>query len=250
MWVTAQGLAPVVVVVGSAIFILGRTHGDRRRWEFAFMLAALVAFVGLVQFPFGAGIYFLYVAPLVGLAAVAVAGRSRTHDDPLTVALAAACALFGAAYLDRASLANLGWEFGRDGQSEVLDADRPSIRVYPGHAERLREIVRIVRAHSGPGAIYAGPDFPELYFLADRENPTRSLFDFLDTSGSARGQALLRTLRNEGVTAVAINRTPAFSKPLAPATVRALEAMYPNRTRLGAIDVRWAERPHRMPAGQ
>ena len=79
-------LARVVVVVGSAIFILGRTHGDRRRWEFAFMLAALVAFVGLVQFPFGAGIYFLYVAPLVGLAAVAVAGRSRTHDDPLTVA--------------------------------------------------------------------------------------------------------------------------------------------------------------------
>ena len=43
--------------------------------------------------------------------------------------------------------------------------------------------------------IFAGPDTPEIYALTGLRNPTRSLFDYLDPSNSARGEHLLRRSR-------------------------------------------------------
>ena len=67
--------------------------------------------------------------------------------------------------------------------------------------------------------VYAGPDTPEIYALTGLRNPTRSLFDYLDPTGSARGENLLRTLRaprRDGDRRS--TRDPAFSDPLAPRT--------------------------------
>ena len=94
-------------------------------------------------------------------------------------------------------------------------------------------------SHASGEFAFAGPDAPELYFLAQRKNPTRSLFDFLDTSNSARGEKLLRELRERNVTAVAINREPDFSQPLGPAIIQRLSVLYPQHSRVGKFDIRW-----------
>jgi hypothetical protein len=241
IWDLGRGMGPLIVLAGVGLLLVRRRGQiDRERREIVFLLVALVALVSLVQFPFGIPLYYCYVAPLVALAAVAVASDSRKTDRWLICVLVATFALYGAAYLDRASHVTLTYRFVRDGQVAVLDRDRASIRVLPREAAAVREIVALLRRHSHGGYTFTGPDTPQLYFLADLDNPTRSLFDFLDTSDSARGAALLARLREKGVTAIAINRHPSLSKPLDARTLDQLSGRYPNLERVGRIDVRWA----------
>ncbi len=83
------------------------------------------------------------------------------------------------------------------------------------------------------------PDTPEIYALTGLRNPTRSLFDYLDPSNSARGRNLLRTLRSHGVTAIVINARPPVSTRLDRATVAELRDRYPHYRRVGAFRIRW-----------
>ncbi len=111
----------------------------------------------------------------------------------------------------------------------------------PTERDVYLETSALLRAHTRGEFVYAGPDTPELYALTELRNPTRSLFDYLDTSGSARVQALLRGLRSHGVTAIAINRRPAYSAPLDARTVERLRDEYPHHERVGAFEVRWTK---------
>jgi Dolichyl-phosphate-mannose-protein mannosyltransferase len=235
-----RGLAPIAVIVGSVALVRGRWGLEERRSELVFLILAVVAFTSLVQFPFGAAVYFCYVAPLVVLATAALIGTAA-RPGFLAVSAMVAFTLFGASYLDRMSLYDLhvGERFVRDGQVEVLDEDRASIRVYPSQAASTREVVRLLRQHSVGRYTFAGPDLPQIYFLADLENPTRSLFDFLDLSHSARGGKLLETLRRKEVTAIAVHQVIQLSPPLDAETLEALRATYPNHKRVDVIDVRW-----------
>jgi len=147
-------------------------------------------------------------------------------------------ALYGAVYLDRSALYSLGVQYQADTQVAPLD-DNASIRVYPETRAVLTRITELVRIHGHGSFMYAGQDMPYLYFLTGLENPTRSLFDFLDTTDSARGAKLLNTLREQHVAVIAINTSPSLSPALERATLRALERQYPVHERIAGIEVRW-----------
>ena len=229
----------MIVLIGVVLILNRWRRIEPGRRDIVFLLVALVALLSLVQFPFGIPLYYCYVAPLVALAAVAVVSVGPRRDQWVVCVLLAAFALYGAAYLDRASFGTLSDRFVRDRQVEVLDTSRASIRILPSEAAATRRIVALLRRHSRGSYIFAGPDMPQVYFLTDRDNPTRSLFDFLDTTDSARGSTLLRTLREKRVSAIAVNTAPIHSDPLDSTTSRRLATMYPNHARVGAVDVRW-----------
>jgi len=239
-WVTARGMAPVIAVVGAVILL--RSHARDNLREIAFLLLVVAALMGLVQFPFGAPVYYSYVAPLVVLAVVGVVGMSRLRQGAFVPGLLAAFCLFGAWYLDRVAIFDLGQQrFVVDSQTVVLDAERASIRVYPWDREQLTTVVNLIRAHADGRPIYAGPDLPHIYFLADEENRTRSLFDFLDTTDSARGAKLVRFLERSRVNVVAIYHAPEFSEPLDSETLQTLRSMYSREAVVGNIEVRWSD---------
>jgi dolichyl-phosphate-mannose-protein mannosyltransferase len=240
LWHAARALAPVVVVAGALLlaFRPGLVADAGRR--LALLLVLLVAgFGSLVQFPFGAPVYFCYAAPLFALAAVGLVSSTGLGGGMLPVALLGAYVAFGLLYLDRSSIATLGIEYRRDPQTVILDPDLASIRVSPSDRDTYRRAAALLELHGSGEYVFAGPDAPELYVLSRRENPTRALFDFVDTSDSARGARLVRTLRERGVTAIAINGRPDFSDPLDAATVRRLQALYPKHAEVGKFDVRW-----------
>jgi hypothetical protein len=229
----------VIVLIG-VVLILNRSRPiEPGRRDIVFLLVALVALLSLVQFPYGIPLYYCYVAPLVALAAVAVVSYGQQRDQWVVCALLAAFALYGAAYLDRAYFGTLSDRFVRDGHVETLDTSRASIRIVPSEAASTTKIVALLRRHARGSYTFAGPDMPHIYFLADLGNPTRSLFDFLDTTDSARGSTLLRTLREKRVSAIAVNSAPIHSDPLDSTTSRRLATMYPKHARVGAVDVRW-----------
>jgi hypothetical protein len=240
LWDTARALAPVAVVAGALLLAFRPgLAGDAPR-RLALLLVLLVAgFGALVQFPFGAPVYFCYAAPLFTLAALGILSSVDLGGGLLPVALLGAFVVFGLVFLDRGPLATLGYHFQVDPQTAILDDERASIRVSPSDRDQYRRAADLLARHAPGDYVFAGPDAPELYVLSRRKNPTRALFDFVDTSDSARGAALLRTLRERDVTAIAINRRPDFSDPLEAQTVRRLRALYPHHVEVGKFAVRW-----------
>jgi hypothetical protein len=99
----------------------------------------------------------------------------------------------------------------------------------------------LLHAHARGSYVFAGPDTPEISALTGLRNPTRSLFDYLDPTDSARSQKLLRSLRAHEVTAVVVNPRPAFSLPLERSTVARLREEYPRHETVGPFEVRWRD---------
>ena len=231
-WRSARELAPLIPVLGVVGLVVARrrqTDGADRRP--VVLLLLLVAFGSLVQFPFGAPIYYCYIAPLVALAAVASMSHAGIHGGVLPAAVLVAFTVFGFVWL--------GPGLHGDTRSVVLDKAIASIRVSPRDKDVYLRATRLLERHSTGRFIFAGPDAPELYYLSGLENPTRSLFDYRDQSRSGTGAQLLRTLAKKGVTAIAINLEPPFSDPLRPAMLAKLRVRYPHGEHVGNFDIRW-----------
>ncbi len=97
----------------------------------------------------------------------------------------------------------------------------------------------LLRSHSSPGGFtYAAPDCPEVYFLSQLRNPTRTLFDFFDDS-AGRGARVLRAIDSSRVRAIAINRGPLFSPPIDSTLALALRARFPDSAVADNFIVRW-----------
>jgi hypothetical protein len=107
---------------------------------------------------------------------------------------------------------------------------------------RYTRVTELLRDHSAPGGYtYAAPDCPELYFLSQLRNPTRTLFDFLDDP-SGRDSRVLRAIDSTRVTAIALNSTPLFSAPIDSALTVSLRARFPDSAVVGNFVVRWRSR--------
>ena len=195
----------------------------------------------LFQFPFYAPIYFCYVAPLVLLAAVAALSYARLARGAFPAIVLVVLVLFGLRFIDNQSFWTLGVVYRPDPQTAILDGDRGSVRTIPIYARGYRRVLGLIRAHANLDLIYAGPDAPELYFLADKQNPTRSVMDFLDPTGSARGTSLVTTVRKLDVSLIVINHNPLQSAPHPRSVVGRLRQAYPNVVWVRDFEVRWRD---------
>jgi len=101
-----------------------------------------------------------------------------------------------------------------------------------------RSVMSTLERHSPGRYIWAGPDAPELYFLTDKRNPTRSFGGRFDDQSPQR-RALLENLARHHVTAVAINHYPGFRNTLDAVTAGMLRLAYPNHVDFGKFEVRW-----------
>ena len=74
-----------------------------------------------------------------------------------------------------------------------------------------------MRARSAPGSyIYAGPDCPEVYFLSDRANPTRTFYDFFEGASATHEAEILHLIDKHQITIAVIKRGSEFSADLSP----------------------------------
>ena len=150
MWYTTTSLLPVGVFVGVAVLARHADPGARAPLTSVFLLLALTAFVGLVQFPFGAPVYFCFVAPLAVLAWLAMFRHTPLHKSSSRIfpsLLLASIVAFG--FVVNHSL--LYWDGMRPNgnpQTVILDRDRAWIRVRPMHRAVYLETSALLRAHA------------------------------------------------------------------------------------------------------
>jgi hypothetical protein len=124
----------------------------------------------------------------------------------------------------------------------ALPIARTGLRSGPIQSLRYTQVTELLRDHSAPGGyMYAAPDCPELYFLSQLRNPTRTLFDFLDDP-SGHDSRVLRAIDSTRVTAIALNSTPLFSAPIDSILSASLRARFPDSAVVGNFVVRWRRR--------
>lgn len=227
VWQSARSVIPVLGAVGGVLFAVPvLTAGWRRDAEARWVLLGLLLVMScLIQYPFAAPVYFLYLAPLVILAATALVTAIGKTPAPLRRAVVLFYLAFGAILMNPGALQGLGFRFEGFPRGALLDLPRGGLTIPAEDATTYQQVVRALSA-SPDSLIWAGPDAPEIYFLSGAGNPTRVLFDFL---GSFSADSLPSFVLHRGIEAVVINRRPPFSPPLSDSVSAELQKLLPRR---------------------
>ena len=240
IWYSIRQLVVVVVLIGCGWLALARTELGAVRKQGLFLLLCVTAWVSLVQFPFAAPIYFCYVAPLAILAAGWLVAAEPRSPKPLHVVVLAFYVLFALLFNNYRSVFDLGHRVGTRVAQVPLPIDRAGLIVSRDDARVYANLVDGIRKRRIGRWIYAGPDAPEVYFLSDSSNPTRSLFDF---QGDLYGDevTLLHLIEDRGIAVVAINRAPDFSRQFSNELLAELAERFPNALKVGDFVLRWRQ---------
>jgi hypothetical protein len=239
-WCSAATLTPGIILAGVGILWVSRKREylSAKKQQQLFLILSVTALCSLLQFPFAAPVYFLYVAPLVILAATALFSL-RSHPPRLALAtLIGFYLLFAFVSITPFRLAF--WS-SPDVRSEPLTVARASgLRVESSDARLYNELIPLVQLHAAGKFMYAAPDCPEVYFLSGLESPTRHYFDYAEDPRDY-AKRTLSALDTLNVNIVAINSSPQFSGPMSPALYGALEERFPNSAEIGKFQVRWKQ---------
>lgn len=245
-FLAARGALLVGAVAGAVALARSKAPAEKKTAAFAALAAA--ALCALVQFPFGAPIYFCYVAPLVALAVAAVLSLRGGRAGPLPGLLLAFFLAFALSWVNRGFIFAMGDFYAPSGMTEPLGLPRSGgIRVLPRQAAAYRRVVGELHRHVRGPYVYAGPDAPEIYFLGGYRNPTPHLFEFFDDP-AGHDRRLLEALDRSGVEAIVLNRRPDFSPFPGRETLAALRARYPHAAEAQRFVVAWREPGDPRPA--
>ena len=218
-----------------------------------FLALAFFGLVALVEIPFAAPIYFFFAAPLMVVVTVAMVRAPSTSPSTRQGATSAQVAphrwltgalvfllAFTALRLNPGFVRYLGLQPTRHQQTTVLPIPRGGgLKVDAQAAAEMETVVAMVEALAPGPYIYVTPDAPELYFLTGRQNPTSTLFEFLDPDQGGRTARVLAALDRHRVPLVVINRRPFFSGPVSDDLVASLQTRYPSAREVGRFLVVW-----------
>lgn len=237
VWWSISNLLPVLAAI--AAWLLVRHRVDAASGQRIFAATAIAALCNLVQYPFGVPLYFCYVAPLVLLAAVALAVPMRVAPAMLA-GLVLFYAAFGALRLNTAPMYYMGRGYWPWPALHVMQTERArGIASLPQFADFDR-LAAVLREHARGSYVWASPDAPEVYYLSGFASPTRTVLEIFDEP-AMDDAAVLRMLDERGITAIALNSKPEFSPPIRASLYRELTARYPRFENVGHFQVRWRE---------
>ena len=241
-FLSAAMVIPVLVVAGALIVLRGGAGWrlDELRRQQIFLILSALGLCSLIQFPYTSPTYFCYVAPLVALAALAILS-SRNPSPRLLPVLAAAFYMAFVMFLVTPG-------FLLDGMSRWYLPARQDVafgipragalRIYPEEAMVYRQVISLVRQKATNGAVYAGPDCPEIYFLTGLKNPTRMIFDGFEDYAH-ESDRVLGAIDSVNPSVIVIDRLPLVSTPLPGDLRRTLAARFPEMMYIGKFEVRW-----------
>jgi dolichyl-phosphate-mannose-protein mannosyltransferase len=245
VWLTVYYLVPCAVVAGCVVLVRrGLLAGEAAiRGEQVWLLLCMAALCSLIQVPYAGPDYILYVAPIAILALLAIVATQAPGSRARAALVAGFFLVFGVAVVNPGHIGL--WDgaiFPRATWARVpLGIPRTGVKGNPIEAEGYQRLMSLIHAHSrSDGFIYAGPDCPELYFLSQRRDPTRTLFTFFDDPATHDAR-VLHAIDSLHITTVVINRVPMFSPRMDFDLDTALRARFPDSAVVYHVVVRWRE---------
>jgi hypothetical protein len=107
------------------------------------------------------------------------------------------------------------------------------LTVWQYDVRMYRPLISAIQRNSAAGSpILAGPDAPEVYFLSDRVNLTRTIYDIFDTNPD-REARLLQLIDDHRLGCVAVNQTTSFSPKWSDALQEEIRRRYRRADKFG-----------------
>ena len=240
VWNAVRDLLPVLAVVGTMVLVRTRT-ADRvtpKLRERAMALLAVTSVCTLVQYPYASAVYFMYIAPLIALTALAFfAYVDAGHRAPAGVLTAF---LIGFAILraDLVDLRYIGIIYRPSIAVRPLESDRGGISVAGVQADVYEPLVARLRAVSKNGATWVYPDSPEVYFLSGLTSVGRAPFEFFDDRQRSE-RDILAAIDARGISAVVVNTQPGFSPRVTESLFQELAHRFPAGQKFGPFILLW-----------
>ena len=204
----------------------------------AVTLACMAVSAALVEFPFAAPIYTLYALPVTIVAAVALVRVADRVSGALQLVVIGFLLTFGLVRVIPGSPGSRGLGFAPSKNIAPLDLPRSGLRVEPLESVVYEDVIRLVQDKASGGAIWAGPDAPEIYFLSGLPNRTRTFFDFLD--GPAQNSiSLVDRVAALEAKVVVVKKNAQFSPALSLAVVDSLRRTYTSQRDFPGYLVLW-----------
>ena len=235
LWYFGMSLLPAAIILAAVT----ARRGWRRQIPLdpvVLAVAAMTAMFSLNQFPYSAPNYFAYVAPLAILTAALVAAYYRAL--PKLVFGGTALAVFAGIALRVGSVHTVGLAETWWDDNHRLAVARGGLRIPAADSAQYTDILRLVAEHRGTGTLYAGPELPEMYFLAGTHSPLREVYRFLP-AGTTDSTQMDPSFDVRAAKIVLINHAPIFLDPIPPSVLAWLAIRYPESTRIGTIEARW-----------
>jgi len=227
---SAEMLAPICVVVGTAQLVFRGTELGVVRRQQLMLLLSLAALCALVQFPFAAPIYFCYYAPLLILAMFAVVSSwQRTCSIAMLSAVVGFYFLFAVVRMTPTRIYRFA--FTPPPPHTLLSLPAAGGLRVPSSGT-LETMVAMVQRHSTNHQVLAFPECPEVYFLTGLQNPTRN-------DGGVLTEDIYSVLASDEINVIVINEKPYFASTPAPDVMVAIERRFPFSKASGKYLVRW-----------
>jgi hypothetical protein len=233
----AWGL-PLLAAAGAAWLLITRGQpGADRATDAAVVITAIACATLLIEFPFASPSYLFYTMPLSLMAVAAVVGAAGRTPAAVQLVVVIFLLLFGLVRVNPGTAVSFGRHFIETDETVRMKLPRSGLRVRATDAARYEALIAAVQVLAKDRTLWAGPDAPEVYFLSDVPNRTRTLFDFLDvTAGTV---PLIDRIRAVQPSLVVLNLQPDFSQPPDQATIEALRVEFPNASSVPGFLVFW-----------
>ncbi|MEP6730397.1 MAG: glycosyltransferase family 39 protein [bacterium] len=244
VWYSVRGLVPLLTVVGIIVLSKPRAADVVRPLlrEQTMLLLCVTVMCSMIQLPYSAPLYFCYVAPLVLLTVVALWCYMQPMPRAIPVMVLVFYAGFAVLRINRTTMGRMGTLYLPYPPTERMTTARGAIDIPMFQRDGYDRVISLLQKHSRGEYAWAGPDAPEMYFLAGLRNPTRSLYDVFDDA-DGHTERVLQAIDTHGVNVVLVNRVPRgeFPRGISADLDAGLAKRFPMSDSVGALLVRWRE---------
>ena len=218
---------PCVAMVASWMLLFDRSLSDQRKSEL-YTVLTVSSLTTLWQFPFSAPIYFCFVAPLAFLTLQITCASQRFSAVRVQRSLLLVSLMFGVVLLNHFQFFDDPGMAQLDPAVNLLELPRGGLYLTARDTQKYEQLVQTIQQKSPPSSsIYAGPDCPEVYFLSERKNPTRTLFELFDEPDPGDSNRLRFILKHD-LPVVVINLEPSHSRKFSQPFLDKLVGHFPN----------------------
>ncbi len=224
-------LVPAIAVLASWMLISHQHDESAVHRRQLFLTLTLAAFCSLSQFPFAAPIYFCFIATLY----LVLLQQLLTQLKCLATAksLSVVGLLLGLYYVSLHTFFDDPRAVAMDPPIQLLDVPRGGLLVSSRDQQTYELLVREIKAHCQPHeTLLATPDCPEVYFLSERDNPTRTFLEFFDAATSEKN-SMVGLLSQLDVQMLVINLEPRHSAKLSDETISELASQFEQSASIG-----------------
>jgi hypothetical protein len=215
VWLGIREVVPAAALLGCFYLFktCDRTERAKPQNQGLFLLISLLTLLSLIQYPFQLPLYLLFFTPVIFLTVLYYVRSAHPSYSVHYIPLVFFGLIWAVVWVNGTNFFQFGFRYEAMGRVAPLSLQRAGISVQPDWKKIYETLIPLVRNYGGDSPyILAFPDSPEVYFLAEKKNPTRAIYDYFQPRWEWDDLKRMLDEKNIKVVVVRNSRWVEFSK--------------------------------------